>query len=330
MRRCHITFALPCQWEPRGVKIALDMCRIGSVRRLGCWNMIDAKRVLGPGSSCAEAFDIVVAACMEDLDLHLAQFMHDPAPDGPHKARVALRRLTTALDAFRSVLKRKRTAKIRRDAKAIFRLLGEVRDADVYLARQEGRPDKAETLECLSRDVEALRHRVRGVLRKDNAADFARNVMEQVEGGKLFRDGPAGRAAKVANVRSLASMALDMAAEACSGHGDDVALMRADDRHEFRKDLKSLRYLVEFFEPLWPDVAPGVILDQMQALQGELGSLNDIANLRKREGGSDAHADEEAEALSRANAVWQRLRGAKPWWSPPGEPPRRKGRPARD
>lgn len=291
--------------------------------------MIDDPRVLGPETSCEDALDIIVAGCASDLDVHLGQFMRTPAPEGPHKARVALRRLTTALDAFGNVLKRKRTAKIRRDAKAMFRMLGEVRDADVYLARQSGNPGGLAGAETLSAEVDALRHRIRKALQKEGAVGFAQDVVQQIKGGRLFRDGAAGRTARVANVAILAAKAVGDAADACFAHGDDISHMNAVDRHEFRKDLKSLRYLSEFFVHLWPGAVAVRFLDEMQALQNELGALNDIANLRKREGRSDAHADEEADALRRADAVWDRLSRTKPWWSATKPADRRKARPDR-
>ena len=73
---------------------------------------------------------------------HLAQLMTSDDPEGPHKARVALRRLRAAFTAFRPILRapvyRRQTATLRN----LGREIGLLRDADV-LALALNLPDFA-------------------------------------------------------------------------------------------------------------------------------------------------------------------------------------------
>ena len=124
-----------------------------------------AAKDASPVPSSAEAvFCAIASACIDDLDRSLAEFMATSAPEGPHKARVALRRLTTALDAFKPLMCKAEAKALRVRAKAIFRRLGRVRDADVY--------DQTKGGEGASTETEALRQAVRSALRRRDALKF--------------------------------------------------------------------------------------------------------------------------------------------------------------
>lgn len=123
--------------------------------------MAETAGLIDPGMTAEAALTALVTGCALDIDRHLAQVMETAAPEGPHKTRVALRRLTTALDAFAPLLRRSAARALRREAKRIFRRLGEVRDVDVYL----------ETLTARDRDrlapeAETLREATRTALRE--------------------------------------------------------------------------------------------------------------------------------------------------------------------
>jgi CHAD domain-containing protein len=51
-------------------------------------------------------------------------------------------------------------------------------------------------------------------------------------------------------------------------------------RHELRKELKKLRYAVEFFCPLYPTRRVDSFLKQLKKLQAVFGDLNDAATVR--------------------------------------------------
>jgi len=97
--------------------------------------------------------DLAKDASVEDLlrkdltDGTLRLFRHEAAarlgedPEGVHQARVACRRLRSTLRTFSSMLEPEWTDRLRTELKWLADRLGEVRDADVMLARLEGRLD---------------------------------------------------------------------------------------------------------------------------------------------------------------------------------------------
>lgn len=267
--------------------------------------------LLAHGISCEEAFRRIVLPFTAEIDAQLALFFGSDDPSGPHKARVALRRLTTALDAFAPILKKPVASDFRREAKEIFRLLGQQRDADVYLA---GLTDTRK-LRKVQAETDATRTALRVELRKRRAVGFAPRLRQVIETAQMFRTTPKGQARRTLPVETYANRALDEAWETCLDHGKDIARMNGRDQHEFRKDMKSLRYLAEFFAPLWPGPGQAAFHDQMQDLQDALGHLNDLRNARARGRKLSSEAERQAQAtLDSAQADWSALREVPCWW----------------
>lgn len=265
---------------------------------------------LSAATSAEAAFASIVADCCAEIDRQLAAVLISDHESGPHKARVALRRLTTAIDAFAPILRRKAAAALRTEAKWIFRLLGRLRDADVFLAAQDAPPRK------LLRETEKLREEVRAELRGRKAVTFAPLMSRAIgpEGG-LLREKPRGLAARAAPVGRLAGGALDQAWATALSHGADPAELTEEELHSFRKDMKTLRYQAEFFAPIWPDAPWAPFRATLQDLQDELGLINDLANARAR--GHQPDPRREAKARENAMAHWADLRAAGPFWSMP-------------
>jgi CHAD domain-containing protein len=112
----------------------------------------------------------------------------------------------------------------------------------------------------------------------------------------------------------LGRRALGRAWHACLGHGTDLATLDAEPRHELRKDLKTLRYLSEYFASFWPGGRCDRFLIHLRGLQDNLGLLNDLALARML---TDVVAvtAEEAAALSVARRSWKSLQKTGPFWS---------------
>ncbi|MCB6176737.1 CHAD domain-containing protein [Rhodobacter sp. Har01] len=262
---------------------------------------------------CEATFRGIVGDCAIAIDAALAIFLGSDDETGPHKARVALRRLTTCLDAFAPILRRKQAARLRKVAKTIFRDLGQVRDSDVYVTGRKGEAGEEDRRRRNARLRDAMRKR----LRRDKAVAFPPRLQAQVQpGGALFRRGKVAVAARQGPVLAVAAQALDRAWQRCLRYGASVAAIPERDRHEFRKDMKSLRYLAEFFADLYPGLDAEPFRSDFRRIQDALGVLNDYAVLlaldkRKR---PDRLPPDQTEALAEAEATWQRLFASRlPW-----------------
>lgn len=267
-------------------------------------------------TTCEEAFREIVIACARALDPAMAEFLDSERESGPHKARVALRRLTTALDAFSPILRRKPAQRLRKAAKQLFRRLGDVRDSDVFTRTHAGESGHKGRL----KQNLALRAKVRGELRKTRAVGFSGTMTKAVlpEGG-LYRRSAEGRALRAMPVHDFARDALDSAWACCSGYGPALSALPEDALHDFRKDMKSLRYTAEFFAGQFPVLAAPPFRDDIRAIQDALGAHNDyLVSLRLMDPDAAAGIPKrEAKALARAEMLWRRMAAAAPPWRAP-------------
>ena len=98
--------------------------------------------------------------------------------------------------------------------------------------------------------------------------------------------------------------------------------MTVEQRHELRKELKKLRYAVEFFAPLYPAKRVDPFLKHLKKLQTVFGDLNDAATVRAMLTGADTPASDDPTAQravgwvigasqARAEFTWA---GAKALW----------------
>lgn len=249
-----------------------------------------------------DALAAILRGCGQDFALQLAVFLESPDPDGPRKARVALRRFTTALDAFEPILRRSRARDLRRRAKELFRHLGEIRDADV-LGVADAKDEYADW----------LRSRVRKHLRKAKAAEFAARLQSPSFLKGLMKSGKSSRGLRERSLVLTAASALEEARERCFKHGTDLSRLSETRIHDLRKAFKAWRYLAEFFAPCWPDDGAAPARHHaFQALQDAFGVLTDQSLLRRR-GGEVDPADVEA-ATARAQQLLCALILEAPWW----------------
>lgn len=262
------------------------------------------------GETAEAALRRILAECCAAYDAHLAGLMQSDDPEGPHKARVALRRLRSALVAFEALLDPAFARKVGRRARQIFRIIGDLRDADVLAAHQAGGPKAIASADQAQR----IRARVRKRLQREKAEHFSEKLGQRLAGTGWRRGGRRVLALAGSPAALIGGRALGDSWAACLSHGQNLAIMSDTERHEMRKDLKTLRYTVEFFGPLWPGRAQERFLDRMKDLQDELGHLNDLALLR-REGAGDGGRELEADrAMQKAAALWRKLASGPVWW----------------
>lgn len=263
---------------------------------------------IASGMTSEAALDLLLRACVVAIDQNLALFLESDAAEGPHKSRVALRRLTTVLDGFQPLFRRKAWLRIRARAKTIFRQLGKVRDAQVFLANLE---DDAR-IEKLQKAVDLLRDKVRRDLRHRRAVSFAPSVLRDLADQKLLRRKKPGLIVRQMPVDHLAAQSMDAVHAACLALGRDLAALSVEDLHEFRKRMKSFRYLAEFFAPLWQHTEFPAQRRALKDIQNALGDLNDQANARAR--GAAVDPQKALRAMRAAQDQWDILVDTPAWW----------------
>jgi len=270
----------------------------------------DQPTKLKPTMTPEAGFRRIAAMCGTAFSTQHALVMTDENPEGPHRARVALRRFRSALAGFSPVIE----PVVRRDmvaqARGLFRVLGRLRDADVLLA---GCIDPA-AIDGLAMDADRIRGEVRAELLAMDAAGFAPGLQARLDGPDWQRGGKRGQRWHRRGLERLGRRALGRAWQTCVTHGTDLVALAAEPRHELRKDLKTLRYLSEYFAPFWPGGRRDRFLTRLRVLQDNLGLLNDMA-LARTLSDEAATSDTETATLTTAQWAWKALQKTGPFWA---------------
>jgi CHAD domain-containing protein len=241
-----------------------------------------------PDLCSADAAVMVLTQLAQNFDHWLATLMREDEPAAIHKARVALRRFRVALYGFDPILHPDLAD-----------------DLDVMAERSAELRSKAQS----------LREKTRKMLTKKKAAGFARLVQKRMAGKSWRKPGKKAKALAAMKAQTLAHGALNRAWADCLSNGTNLTAMSERAQHELRKDLKTLRYLSEFFAVLWPDAPLNAFLHDMRLLQEDLGLLNDrvIAAEHGLAAADDSHF--EARRVTAAQA-WTRVQQGGKWWEP--------------
>jgi len=236
------------------------------------------------------AFRHALSSALARIESNARGVLRSTNPEYLHQLRVGLRRLRSALRAFRRILRRKDVKAVVRPLRRISPKLGAARDWDVLIGRlgTEAAPFQPAS--------DAARARARRALR---SKDFQRAVARarRVRVGDTDESLAQFGAAALERVhRKLRKQKLDFTDPA--------------ERHALRIRVKRLRYTSEFFAPAFPARTAGPYVEDLKALQEILGALNDIAVGRRLAG---FEADEKA-LLRKLDAAWKRFAKRRPFW----------------
>ncbi len=226
----------------------------------------------------------IVGHLLDTLLYWADEFRRERRPEPVHQARVAIRRLRSALSLYRRALPAPELTELAASLRACAARLGEARDWDVFLA------ETGAQLAAMAANDGRIGALLRGAERQRQAAYVALDA---------YLDGPEFRRIelRLGAAASLRPWERDAVADAIGLPTADFAAVALTRRlrhvrrrgrrldtlpvaelHEMRKDCKRLRYAAEFFAPSFPDskdVRPFV--KRLSALQEQLGLLNDAA-----------------------------------------------------
>lgn len=224
---------------------------------------------LKPGSDPGQAFKSIARACVRHYRLNEALLIDHYDPHALHQARVAIRRLRSALTLFKPMIEARRAVHFQDELRWLAQTMGEARDLDVLIAGVE--PGD------LHDQIEAVRERVHADMLEALGSRRARALMiDLVEWLALDVAQQSGRL----SVEAFAADRLQHFHRWVVKHGRHMAKLDDEHRHAVRKKAKKLRYASEFFEGLFSGTKKNLkrhasFIDALEALQDKLGVLND-------------------------------------------------------
>ena len=232
----------------------------------------------------------VEAALQEIGRACLAHLLHNEAaalamdPEGVHQMRVAIRRVRSAISAFKKFLPAKDHRRVSGELAWLLDILGRARNLDVFatelllpargeLSHEAGIDDLAAALE--GERTAAYQRVERAILSERHAAGMLR--LSHWFEARGWRDGRAQQSALLTSpIGELAPRLLDRRWRELRKRSKRFGRLTARQRHKLRIAAKKLRYTIELLGSLFDHHDLQEFMKRLKRLQDDLGYANDV------------------------------------------------------
>ena len=200
-----------------------------------------------------------------------------------HDYRVSLRKVRSVLSLFKGVYSQEQTAQLKKDFAAIMQQTNTLRDLDVYLLNKASyfKMVPADThggLEILFGYLLEQRKKEHKGVSKVLRSKMYRQEIDRLE--KLFADGvhlTTGPRAIAKSLTFACRLIFKRYEKVCKIARNIDSQTEDNAIHELRINCKKLRYLMEFFAPLFPEEEMKTLIKALKLLQDNLGNFNDYS-----------------------------------------------------
>jgi inorganic triphosphatase YgiF len=234
--------------------------------------------VLRGDETCAQALFLFTDAAAEQIVRNRRALLETDDPESAHQLRIGLRRLRSAIRAFRALGDSPAACEMELLARTLGRSVGPLRNADVFIdgvlapvaGTKKGEPGFAKLRSALEAHRAAMREQVRVVLNGEQWTKL------QIHLALWPRTIWTDRSLQVP-VRAFATKTLTKTWKKVAKRAVEIDDLTIEGRHDMRKVLKGFRYTCEFFGSLYPPRKVGPFIKDLKRLQDVFGYLNDVA-----------------------------------------------------
>ncbi len=268
--------------ENTGAKKCQDISQVYESLDITRGKNKDAQNVqLNSEAPAKESARIIIKAFLETARLNEDGIVADYDTEFLHDYRVSLRKVRSVLSLFKGVISPEDTASLKQDFAFLMQETNNLRDLDVYLLKKEEYfnmipKDTHEGLNILFKYFAVEREK-----EQKRVSKVLRSKIYLTEIGRLknlFTDALVLTAGPRAEENSL-----DFACRLILKRYNKVCkIARSIDEktedgtiHQLRINCKKLRYLMEFFGPLFPEKEIKTLIKSLKLLQDNLGNFND-------------------------------------------------------
>jgi triphosphatase len=239
--------------------------------------------VLNSMMSVETALQEIGRACLAHL-LHNEAAALAMQPEGVHQMRVAVRRIRSAMSAFKELLPAAARRRISDELGWLADILGRARNLDVFAIEllptartarvdQRGIDDLAA---ALNQERSTAYQRVERAILSERYAAGMLHLSHWFE-ARGWRDGPGKRPVLLTSpIGELASHLLDRRWRQVRKRSKRFGRLAAPQRHKFRIAAKKLRYTSELLGSLFDQDDLQEFMKPLKRLQDDLGYANDV------------------------------------------------------
>jgi inorganic triphosphatase YgiF len=286
--------------------------------------------------SVAEGFQRIVGSGLGQFIANLP-FCSVDDPEPLHQARVAIRRMRSALSLFDPYLEPGAAGRFEATLKRFGQVLGEARDRDVFVrglaAEKEQDRQNGAWLDMVIPPIETDRRvayrGVQALIRSAEPTSFVLALAGWAQSDLWLRpDGGLHLAAEP--LRAVVPGMLDRLASKAHKRGRRLEERSLDELHALRKTLKKLRYCAEYCEPLYRHERVRHYQARAKEVLEVLGALNDTvgaSTLLERIDTKDAALTpgigllsrssiaEREKAMKKLPKAWKAFKAETPFWA---------------
>jgi CHAD domain-containing protein len=237
---------------------------------------------LDPAMRADQASKVILSRLLDIMKQNEAGTRTGTDTEFLHDFRVAIRRTRSALTQIKAVFPKQIVDRYKTEFAWLGTITSPSRDLDVYLLNFDEYRDSLPA--AMQADIEPLRDFLIKHQKLENRAlvkalDSAR-YRRLIKNWRLFLDQPVNQRSTLKNAgRPVIEVARERTWRVyrlAIREGNAInAQSPADDLHELRKTCKKLRYLMEFFQSLFPAEKIKALIRVLKTLQDNLGNFQD-------------------------------------------------------
>ena len=221
-----------------------------------------------------QAFRSIALGCLEHFQRNEQGLLAGGEAEFIHQARVALRRLRSAIKLFAPVLPPEFVKAYGQTWQTLAGALGDARNWDVFLEEtlppiQAIFPDNGDLKRLRNEARQRARRARRSIVGLLAVREYPRLIVEFTSAVYALGD------TLPLPLKKFASERLAYHSRRARKLAESHATLSPEDRHRLRIAFKKLRYTMEFFAPLLPEKRLVPYLAVLGRLQDELGLIND-------------------------------------------------------
>jgi CHAD domain-containing protein len=234
--------------------------------------------------------DNLATAGRKVFGFHLARMLHFESGarlgediEALHDMRVATRRMRAAFNVFGPAFNKKKTRSLRQGLRTTARVLGAVRDLDVFMEKlqnfQHSLPEAEQEglsplLQTWQQQRETARRQLLQYLDSKDYLRFKQDMLNFVKTVDLSVKSAPTETPIATQLRHIVPRLIYTRYETISAYDTVLANASLETLHNLRLAFKAYRYTLEFFrELLGPEVKP--VINEVKKIQDHLGDLND-------------------------------------------------------
>ena len=285
------------------------------------------------GQSCGTAFGQIFRSAATQIIDNRTVVLETEQAEGAHQLRVGLTRLRAAHRALKPLLDTEAFHQLEDDARAIARAVGELRDADVLIediyAPVAGAAPDQHVFAALHHALQSHRATKQGSARQClQSGQWSRLLLSLALWPAMLETNPS---LQEHSIEDYAKQALKKRWKKVAKCGRAIERLDPEEKHKMRRSLKKLRYMTEFFAPIFPNKDVKAFVKQLKMLQDVFGYVNDVRMAEQLrtiavehgEGPDcaiaagivlDTHEERAAEAWTHAQEEWRRLKSRDRYW----------------